>query len=359
MKPYLLLLALAAMLTACTDNKFTLEGTVEGNKETTPLILETSSNGMWLIVDTAYTDAAGKFSISADAPQVPNIYRLRLGDEFICFPIDSLDHLTLTARAANFGSDYDITGSEHARMVMDIDKTSLKMATQLGSEAFRQWKDKLARQIVADPDGIVAYYAVNKNIEGTPLFDPTNDSDFRIIGAVANAFYTFRPADPRTDYLVGVLTRGQQLRRQAAAPSDTLVADIASIIDIKLQDYTGTTHRLADVATKNRMVILNFTIYDADFSPMFNKLLNDIYSVRHPQGLEIYQVSLDPDNVAWSQSARNLPWITVYEPMGQNAVSVGAYQVRGVPTSFVISRGEIVARVDDPEQLKATVNKYF
>ena len=51
--------------------------------------------------------------------------------------------------------------------------------------------------------------------------------------------------------------------------------------------------------------------------------------------------------------------VTVYEPMGQNAVSVGAYQVMGVPTCFIISHGEIVARVEDPSQLQATVAKYM
>ena len=359
MKHTLLLLLIAILFGACTDNKFSVEGTVEGAKPETPLILETSRNGAWLIVDTTFTDKNGNFAIKADAPDVPDIFRLRLDQDFITFPIDSLDHLTIKAKAASFGTDYDITGSEHARQIMEIDKAALKMAGQIGSEAFKQWKQKLARQIVADPSGIVAYYAVNKTINGTPLFDPTDDSDFRIIGAVANSFYCFRPTDRRTDYLVAVLTQGQQLRRQAENPSDTIVADIASVINIKLQDYNGTTHELAKVATSNRAVILNFTIYDADFSPMFNKLLNDIYTRYHAAGLEIFQVSLDPDNVVWSQSARNLPWITVYEPMGQNAVSVGAYQVMGVPTCFIISHGEIVARVEDPSQLQATVAKYM
>lgn len=359
-KKLFILLAVVAMMASCSNNKFKVDGTIEGASDTTQMVLEVSSNGYWFPVDSITVGKNGAFSVAAEAPQFPNIYRLRLGDKAICFPIDSLDHLTINTRLAAFATDYTVAGSDHAAQVMKIDKEALQMAGRKASpEQMKEWKRRLAEQIVADPSGIVAYYAINKYVDDQPLFDPLNDEDLRIIGAVANAFYTFKPNDPRTDYLVTVLTQGQQRRRAASAPADTIEAEVTSLIDIKLQDYNGTNHSLEQVARQNRLVLLNFTIYQAEFSPVFNKLLNDIYTKYKSRGMEIYQVSLDTDNVFWSQAAKNLPWITVYDPRGQNSTTLGIYQVMGVPTTFIIKNGDIVERVEDGSKLEAAVSRHM
>ena len=360
MKKIILMLIAVAMLTACDGNKFHVDGTIEGATDTTTLVLEQSSNGEWFIIDSIDVDKNGKFSVSVPAPEVPNIYQLRLGGQSICFPIDSLDHLTINAKLPNFASDYTISGSEHAEQVMKIDKEAMQFAGNKGTAAQMQaWKGQLAKQIVADPSGIVAYYTINKYIDGKPLFDPLNDNDLRIIGAVANSFNSFRPDDPRTDYLVNLLLDGQRRRRAQSAPTDTVYADVTSLIDIKLQDYDGKEYSLSKVAADNRVVLLDFTAYTTDISPQLNKLLHDIYQSYHNRGLAIYQVSLDQDNVAWRQAAQNLPWITVFDPMSINSKNVGAYNVNGIPTTFIIKGGEIVERVEDASRLKAAVAKYM
>lgn len=345
-------------LTACNGNKFHIDGNIEGASDTT-LVLEQSSNGEWYIIDSVKVDGKGNFSVSSEAPEVPSIYQLRLGDQSICFPIDSLDKLKIVSKLPNFSSDYTITGSEHAEQVMKIDKEAMRFASGKGTDAELQtWKDQLARQIVADPSGIVAYYTINKYINGKPLFDPMNDNDLRIIGAVANSFNSFRPNDPRTDYLVKLLLEGQ-CRRHSIAATDTVYADVASIIDIKLQDYNGKEYSLTKVAAENRVVLLDFTAYGTEVSPQLNKLLNDIYQSYHSRGLEIYQIGLDQNNVTWREAAKNLPWITVFDPMNINSQNVGTYNVTGIPTTFIIRGGEIVERVEDATMLKAAVAKYF
>lgn len=351
----------AAVLCACTDgNKFKVDGKVEGATDSVKLVLESSSNGMWFVVDTVEMGKDGSFSVSADAPEYPNIYRLRMGGQSICFPIDSLDHITVNARMASFATDYTLSGSQHAELVMKIDKEAMAFMGGKGTpEQLKAFKDKLAKEIIVDPAGIVAYYVINKYIDDKPLFDPLDDSDLRIIGAVANSFNSFRPNDPRTEYLVNVLLQGQQRRRASAEPTDTITASEAALIDMTLDDYNGKHHTLSQVAAQHRVVLLNFTMYQGDFSPMYNKLLNDIYTANKAAGLEIYQVSLDPDNVAWLQAARNLPWITVYDPKGEMSNNVGYYQVRGVPTTFVIRNGEVVERVEDANRLQAAVARYL
>ena len=360
MKKFLMYMITLATLTACNGNQFHIDGTIEGASDTTMLVLEESSNGEWFIIDSVKVGTDGKFSVSAPAPEVPNIYQLRCGNQAICFPIDSLDHLTITAKLPNLSSDYTIAGSEHAEQVMKIDKEAIQFAGGKGTAAEMQaWKDQLARQIAADPSGIVAYYTINKYIDGKPLFDPLNDNDLRFIGAVANAFNSFRPNDPRTNYLVKLLLDGQRRRRAMSAPTDTVYANMASLIDIKLQDYNGKEYSLSKVASEHRVVLLDFTAYTTDISPQLNKLLNDIYQQYHSRGLEIYQISLDQDNVAWHQAAKNLPWITVFDPYSINSQNVGSYNVNGIPTTFIIRNGDIVERVEDVSRLKAAVAKWM
>ena len=357
MRKSILLMALTALiLTSCNEGKFKVDGKIEGATDSTLLVLEESSNGNWFVVDTVAVSGDGTFSVKAPAPEYPNIYRLRTAGNVICFPIDSLDHITVNTRLKAFATDYTLSGSAHAEQVMKIDKEAIALAGgKATAQQLKAFKRKLAEQIVADPAGIVAYYAINKYLDGKPLYDPLNDDDLRIIGAVANAFYSFRPNDPRTGYLVNVLTTGQQRRRSATEGTDTIYADVASLIDISLQDYDGVDHKLSEVAAKNRLVLLNFTVYQADYSPMFNKMLNDINNKYKSQGLAIYQISLDDDAVAWRQAAQNLPWITVYDHNGVASVNVGAYQVAGVPTTFIIKNGEIVERIEDANRLEAAV----
>ena len=360
MKKIFLLMLVLAGLSACNGNKFKVDGTLEGASDTITMVLEQSSNGEWFIIDTVKVGKNGQFSVSAAAPEVPSIFQLRVDDQAICFPIDSLEHLTLTAKMPNFSRDYTIAGSEHAEQLMAIDKRAMSFAAGQGTAAdLEQWKADLSKQIVADPSGIVAYYTINKYIGGQPLFDPLNDNDLRIIGAVANAFNSFRPNDPRTDYLVSVLLEGQRRRRSVNAAVDTVYADVATLIDIKLQDYDGKQYSLSQVAAQNRVVLLDFIAYTTEISPQVNKQLNDIYQAYHNRGLAIFQVSLDQDNVAWRQAAKNLPWITVFDPMSVNSRTVGTYNVTGIPTTFIIKNGEIVERVEDVTRLKAAVAKYF
>ena len=365
MKKYisLALVAMSAAMISCGGgNQFKVEGNIEGAGDSTVLVLECAGSGNWYFVDSVKVKSDGDFAVSEQAPESPGIYRLRMGNESVYFPIDSIDHITLTASRAKYATDYTLAGSDNAVEVMNIDRKALQMAKSGDKAALEAWKKQLANQILANPSGIVAYYVINKYIGDEPLFDALNDNDLKIIGAVANAYNTFRPNDPRTGYLVNVLLDGQRRRREAqgATPSRQIVAEEIPIIDIDLQDNHGKQRRLSDVTKQGKVVILNFTMYQADFSPMFNKTLADVYKKYSAQGLEIYQVSIDPDEFQWRQSATNLPWITVYDPMSIQSRNLSAYNVVGVPTSFIINRsGEVVERVEDATKLAAAVAKHI
>ncbi|MEG1915278.1 MAG: thioredoxin-like domain-containing protein [Muribaculaceae bacterium] len=364
MKKHILVLATIALAVCSCGNKnqFSVEGNVEGASEKT-LMLESAINGRWFVIDTVRTSSNGDFELSREAPKYPEIYRLTLDGKSVYFPIDSLENIELNSKVSSYGIDYTLSGSDNAIAMMNVDKkartlqgTSLKDGV-VKREAFKR---ELAEKIIENPSGIVAYYIINKYVGDTPLFDPTNSVDLRIIGAVANAYNSFKPKDPRTAYLVKVLIEGQKMRRAAVAKYDTMYVAETKLFDIKLQDNLGKEHSLRKVTSQGNIVILNFTLYTAEKSPMFNKILIDTYNKNKARGLEIYQVGLDGDLAQWKATAGNLPWITVYDGAGPNSKNLMSYNVTGLPTTFVINRkGELVERITDITTLDATLQKYL
>ena len=241
----MLLAVLVALMCSCNGNKFKVSGTVEGAGDTTTLYLETTINGNWLFVDSVKT-SAGKFAFTEDAAEYPNIYRLGYRDKNIYFPIDSIDNIEIKTSLAKFDEDYTLSGSDNAVKVMNIDKQAAKFskAGDTSSDAYKKWKEQLSRDLVKDPASIVSFYLINKYIGNQPLFDPIDNRDFKIIGAVTNAFANFRPNDPRTTYMVDNFKQGlSQRRSMSTASRDTIVATQALLIDVKLQDKKGKKSR--------------------------------------------------------------------------------------------------------------------
>lgn len=69
-------------------------------------------------------------------------------------------------------------------------------------------------------------------------------------------------------------------------------------------------------------------------------------------------MSVDEDEYAWKQAAKNLPWITVYNSVADGGKVLRQYNVAQVPTTFVFNReGELVERVLDIADLDSAVAK--
>ncbi|MCM1116775.1 MAG: AhpC/TSA family protein [Pseudoflavonifractor sp.] len=359
-----LAMAAAALLTGCgKSNTWTVDGVIEGG-EGSSLVLEASSNGHWYPLDTLTLSETGAFSFSREAAGYPDIYRLSLDGRSLYFPIDSIETVTVSAKADAFDAQYTLSGSPQAEMMMEANGKLSEAVARLGAEAVADstLKRDLGTLLLNDPSGIVAYYIINKKIGGRDLFSPANKRDLRIIGAVANAYSERRPSDPRTAYLANLFTSNYAnfIPRADKAPSDTIVASEVGVIDITLYDEEGHQRSLAEVAGQGKPVILNFTMYTAEASPAINLALNKVYEQYRGSGLEIFQVGLDEDEYKWRQSARNLPWITVYNSTHDGTQNLLRYNVTSLPATFIIGRdGDIKKRVDNLDRLSAEVASYM
>lgn len=351
--------AIAIAAAACSRGpQWSLEGTLEGaDGDGEAIVLEAAnSDGFWYTVDSITTDSKGRFSTSQPAPAVPDIFRLNYSGRYIYFPVDSVDRLTITAKAGDFDRDFTLTGTPDADMVSHVDhriNDFLKSHRTEDLDTAVTLKRELGGMVLQNPSGIVSYYIVQKQVKGRPLFRIDNRRELGVIGAVANAFSENRPDDPRTGFLKNMWLSNMP----RAISGDTIMAQEIDLIEIAALDNKGTRRSLQDAARSNRVVLLNFTNYNDSYSQPLNIALRKVWDKYHAQGLEVFQLGFDANEFNWRVSADNQPWITVFN--GTTDTNLRNYNVGQLPALFVISGGQLTERITDPQKIEATVARHF
>ena len=128
------------------------------------------------------------------------------------------------------------------------------------------------------------------------------------------------------------------------------------MLDIALLDNKGQERHLTDL--KGKVVLLDFHIFALNDSPKRIIMLRELYNKYQAQGLEIYQVSLDPDEHFWKQQTAALPWISVRDADGVNSQRLMLYNIQAVPDFFLIDRGNnLVKRAAQIKDLEAEIQK--
>lgn len=351
---------LAGTFFACNNTpEWHVDGRIDGADGQT-MYVEANDNGRWYILDSVKLTEAGDFKFTSKASGYPDIYRLRLDNKTLYFPIDSIETVTVMSKASAFDQDYTLAGSSTAEKLMEVDRKVLAAAEKLGFKNIMTdsvLKRELSNMLLENPSDIVAYYIINKKLGGTPIFSPSDKNDLRIIGAVANAYDMNRPLDPRTNYLKKLFISNR--KTTSSVKRDTLHATELTMIDVNLFDNKGVKHSLEKVASEKPVVLLSFTAYSSDFSPALNIELNKAYTKYHSQGLEIYQIGFDENEYEWRETARNLPWITVYNSSTDGPEVIQSYNVGQLPALFILKNGEIRERVTDATRIQQAVAKYM
>ena len=97
MKKLVYILFALFALTACNKQKtFTVEGTIDGAKDSTIYLYNRSMTGI-LLLDSAKLGSDGKFRFKQEAPEGPDLYVLRIYNQFINLAIDSTETISIKA----------------------------------------------------------------------------------------------------------------------------------------------------------------------------------------------------------------------------------------------------------------------
>ena len=147
------------------------------------------------------------------------------------------------------------------------------------------------------------------------------------------------------------------IRISDAARAQTIDADkinTAGIIDITLPDNKGKQRKLSSL--KGKVVLLDFHVFATENSPARILLLRELYNKYHAEGLEIFQVSIDPDEHFWKQQTAALPWVNVRDNNGLQSPSLTLYNVQSIPDYFLIDRGNnVVGRAQNIKDLEQAI----
>ena len=134
------------------------------------------------------------------------------------------------------------------------------------------------------------------------------------------------------------------LQQQQLSSIDPNLVNVSNVIDINLPDNKGQLRRLTEL--NGKVVLLDFHVFASEGSTARIMQLRDIYNKFHAQGLEIYQVSLDPDEHFWKTQTAALPWICVRDERGAQSDYIVSYNIQSIPTFFLMGRNSDLYKRD-------------
>ncbi len=361
---YLVVAAAAALACSCSGNKgWEVSGNLNNAPQDAKLALQGFNGANWFLIDSLSVESDGAFAYSAPAPAPnPDVYRLGYNGKSIYFPVDSVDEVVVEAYADHFDTGYALAGTAAAVQMTNIDRELQEAVAAQGAgsvAADSAIKRHLNDIILADSTGVIAYYLINKNIGGQPLYSTGRRDDLKMIGAVANKFAINHPDDPRTKYLAARFIANRP--RYTSASADSLPeAKVLGLFELNLYDAKGNLRSLTETAKGAGVTLLSFTSYRLDNSVAYNVILNRMLDTFAANDIAIYQVAIDGNEVEWMQAAKNLPWVAVRQDPNELSDNIVHYNITSIPVTFVIDRnGDIVERVDNPELLESAIRKHI
>lgn len=362
--------AVAALIVAfasCQQNKFHVTGNIT-EAEDSVLYFENMSLDGPVVVDSVKLSSDGSFDFSGEKPEAPEFYRLRIKSSIINVSIDSTETVEFKASYPTMAVKYDVTGSENCNKIKELSLMQVNLLNQVialnknYTLSVQQTNDSIKNMIDAhkknvlmnyiykEPNKAYAYFALFQALGNRLIFNPhENVEDMRAFRAVATSWDTYYPEAMRGKNLHNIAIEGIKTQRilqaQQEGPSiDMSKVVVSEIIDIPLVDNHGNRRSLTEL--KGKVVLLDFHAFSAEGSTQRIMKLREIYNKYHAQGLEIYQVSVDPDEHFWKTQTAALPWINVHDPNNLQSEYLARYNVQGIPTFFLISRANALYKRD-------------
>ncbi len=356
--------------TACNERKFRVEGTVSDAKDSTLYFENMSLNGP-VVVDSVRLGDDGSFAFDGKASDAPDFYRLRIAGQIINIAIDSTETVTVKASYPTMATGYEVSGSDDCAKIRELSLMQMQLqasinavvaAPALGVDAVQDSIMKMLESykqhvkvnyIFKEPMKAYAYFALFQSIaaggQSALIFNPRNNAeDNKVFAAVATSWDTFYPGNERGTNLHNIAIEGMKdvrimRNQQADRTIEASKVNTTGIIDINLRDNRGNLRRLSSL--KGQVVLLDFHVFAGDNSTERIMSLRNVYNKYHSRGLEIYQVSVDPDEHFWKTQTAALPWISVRVDDNTGSV-LRDYNVQSIPTFFLLDRNANVYKRD-------------
>lgn len=365
--------ALLMALSSCQSTKVKISGRFVG-AEADMVYLEQASMLDQRIIDSIKLSEDGNFMLKLDkVSSTPSLYHIVYDGNRIPLLLQGGDNVTVSS-AGNALRNYTVEGSEESEILYDFNHSYVESVIKLNdimskltandlSDAVRQElavkytklkneiKQKQLRFIIENKSRIAAVYALYQRLPGdVNLFNGNSDVIYyrTVAEAIAESY-------PESLYLP--LLRSQIARMDAQI---SLLSQVktTNFPEITMPDMYGKEHSLSTY--EGKLILLHFWSAEVGNSNSFNADLKRVYEKYHDQGLEIFQVAIDTSKALWINTVQEqqLPWITVCDLQGQSSPVVGAYNVRALPSNYLISRdGNILGKDLMGDKLEQAIKK--
>ena len=341
----------AVLVSGCKENKFKITGSVYDGSGQSVVLEKADYVGRWIPVDSTRIGGNGEFSISAEAPASPEIYRLSMGDRFIYLPVDSIETLNVETSKADFGHKFTLSGTDQAKRLADFEQELIAL-NATDSAALADFKRNVYSKYIQNAQGsIVSYNVLTKIVGDRPLYDPVDPADAKYYAAVATQFDTYKPHDPHGQMVKDATLQALRQRNKASGKKRVIEANEVKVLDIALQDAKGRNVKLSDYVGKGKKVVVIFGMMNEPESPALNRELAKLYNSRGG-AVEFFDVSLDQGQYEWREASKNLPWVNVIDPQGTSSTAMRDYNVVSLPSYYIYNEaGELVDRALTVEEL--------
>ena len=363
----------ALALTSCNNKKFHINGNITEAQDSMLYLENLSLNGP-VKIDSVKLGEDGSFAFEENAMDsiTPEFCRLRIANQSINLSIDSTETVNVKAAYPQMSYKYEVEGSENCSKIKELSLKQMTLQSNINGiikspnigvdsmdvivarmlAAYKQ--DAKTNYIFKEPMKASSYYALFQTIQlgntNSLIFNPRNNKDdVKVFAAVATSWDTYYPGAERGKNLHNIAIEGMKDiriidRQRAQQQIEASKVSVNGCIEIALQDNKGQVRRLSDLTGK--VVLLDFHIFASNESTKRIMMLRELYNKYHAAGLEIYQVSVDPDEHFWKTSTAALPWICVREENGIQGTSLQLYNVQSIPTFFLIDRSNTLRARD-------------
>ena len=343
-------------LAACTSkNNVKITGGIK-EAENQKVYLEQLNVDQAVIIDSTKTDRYGHFTFKT-ATSLPTFYNVKIGPkEFITFIAEPEDHIELSGTLNGLSQNYWVDGSENSLWVkllnFQLNNTHVMMDSLKKSFAALPAEATSERQkIAAAWDSIV-----NKQINFSKDFilNPDNDlHSYKVVASSMKAMY------PESQYTKAILNHLDQINKaiQNMKIKQLINNSEGSLPEIHLPNAQGDTIALSSL--KGKYILLDFTVLNSKDGVGYIQEMKKIYNKFKNRGVQIYQVCLDPNKLAWQSLVKQLDinWICVWDPDGLKSRAAQMWNIQRVPANYIINpKFEIVGKNLAGQRLEDRLN---
>lgn len=361
--PFLFVIALIVASCSKTETNFTVRGTIT-HAEGDTIYLEELHPTSLKPVGKVQINKNGEFKFEGKT-SMPTYYLLKLSDQnFITLLIDSAEHVTVHADAANFYSEYNVAGSVGSEQVHLLDSKLKQTTAKLDSleslnNVYKGNPDyeNMAPKWSAQYDAIVeeqVEFSTNFVRENPfsmasvlALYQKFNNNDpnyiirdLQVMRTAASALNSIYPNSEQVQALYNNTL--QYVRQEQAARMRKIIDENGqNSPDIVLPDMNGKEVALSSL--RGKVVLLHFWAAVERNSRIQNPVLVELYKKYKSKGFEIYQVSVDQNRAEWVDAIDkdHLTWTNVGD-MNGSKLAVGNYNVQSIPFNYLLDKDGVI-----------------